>query len=160
MKKRQLRRTTLGYHSWKCGQKVCSQTGWRMNLFCSAQKEMVHFFSFLFCPTFSVALYLQNAPAIPVCSKQPCVVEGKARIWMPLAASFIHGTRDMHERRLQPIGYREIEENRPSPKCLNICPNGGQKGLLTDRLTIKSNSWSLIEGVSAERGENGQNEVQ
>ena len=38
------------------------------------------FFSFLFCPTFSVAPYLQNAPAIPVCSIQPCVFEGKAQI--------------------------------------------------------------------------------
>ena len=42
---------------------------------------MVHFL-FIFCPTFSVAPYLQNAPAIPVCSIQPCVLEGKARIWM------------------------------------------------------------------------------
>ena len=32
------------------------------------------FFSFLFCRTFSVAPYLQYAPAIPVCSiLQPCV---------------------------------------------------------------------------------------
>ena len=79
---------------------------------------------------------------------------------MPLAAPFIHEHVNMHEWRLQPIRYWEVEEDRPSSKCLTVCPNGGKKGLLTDRLTISSNSWSLIEGVSSESGQNGKNEVQ
>ena len=49
-----------------------------------------HIFSFLFCRSFSVAPYLQYAPAVPVCSiLQPCVSEGKN---LNAAASLIHGT--------------------------------------------------------------------
>ena len=68
------------------------------------------------------------------------------KIWMPLAASFIHGTREHAQMTLAAYWIQRGRRRSTIPKCLNICPNGGQKGLLTDRLTIKANSWSLTKG--------------
>ena len=111
------------------------------------------FFHFFFCRT---SPYLQYAPAIPVCSiLQPCVSARQKsecrglldprNTWTCTNDAWAYWIQI--DRRKSTIHERSVRTER-------------QEGLLTDRLTIKSNSWSLIEGVSAESGENGKNEVQ
>ena len=87
--------------------------------------EMAHFFiSFFFCRTFSVAPYLQYAPAIPVCSiLQPCDQQGKN---LNAAVSLIHGTPEHARTTLAAYWMqRDGRRDRRSTKRLIICPNGG-----------------------------------
>ena len=92
-----------------------------------AQDGTFFFISF-FCRTFSVAPYFQYAPAIPVCSiLQPCVSARQKSECCCLLDPWSTEHVNMHQQRLQPTGYRKIEDDRRSTKRLNICPSGRAK---------------------------------